>query len=131
TIAQRLTPPFRGAFTDDDHYGYGRFYAWSFQLAGASGSFFSSFYAKYTDDNVPGTTPEWTFNLRGKLISQPQVFHYDDTSRFILAQASNHILYALSPTGEQLWNAQLPGPVLGEIHQLSDNSIVLTTAERL
>lgn len=131
TIAQRLKSSFRSAFTDDDHFGYGRFYAWSFQLAGTSGGFFSSVYAKYTDNDAPGATPEWTFNLHGRLITQPSVFRHDDAGQFILAQASNHILYAVSPTGEQLWNAQLPGPVLGEIYQLSDNSIVLTTAERL
>lgn len=131
TISRQLKKPFRTVYTDDDNFGYGQFYAWSVQLSGASGSFFSSFYAAYIDAGAPGATPDWSVDLHGRLITPPAVFHYDDTSQFILAQASNHILYALSSNGRQLWNAQLPGPVLGEIHQLSDSSLVLTTAERL
>ncbi len=130
-IAQRLKPAFRAAYTAADDFGYPGFYAWSFQLSGASGRFFSNFYARYIDDEAPGVTPEWTFDLGGRLIAPPMVFQYDDTSRFILAQASSDILYALSTSGKQLWNAQLPGTVLGDILQLADSSILLTTAERL
>ena len=131
TIVQGLKRPYEAAYTDVRNFGYQQFYAWSFQLSGASGNFFSNFYAKYTNKEAPGVTPEWTFDLKGRLIADPTVLQYDDTSRFILAQASNHILYALSQNGKQLWNAQLPGPVLGHIHQLADSSIVLTTAKRL
>ncbi len=131
TVARRLKTPFEAAYTDERHFGYQQFYAWSFQLSGTSDGFFSNFYAKYINKSAPGATPEWTFDLRGELITDPMVFNYDDTSRFILAQASNHILYALSPDGQSYWNAQLPGPVLGKAHQLPDNSIVLTTAKRL
>src|SRR5690606_17834965 len=130
-IAQRLKPAFRSAYTAEDDFGYSGFYAWSFQLSGASGRFFSNFYARYIDDEAPGVTPEWTFDLESTLVTPPMVFQYDDTSRFILAQASSHILYALSTSGKQLWNAQLPGPVLGDILQLADSSMLLTTAERL
>ncbi len=131
TIASALKTPYQSTYSDERHFGYQQFYAWSFQLSGASEGFFANLYAKYTNQDSPGTTPEWTFNLNGRLISTPAVLHYNDTSRFILAQASNHILYALSPDGKQLWNAQLPGPILGNIHQLADRSILLTTAKRL
>src|SRR5690606_31922725 len=38
-IAQRLKPAFRSAYTAEDDLGYSGFYAWSFQLSGASGRF--------------------------------------------------------------------------------------------
>lgn len=130
-IAQGLKRAYEKAYTDERDFGYQQFYAWSFQLSGASGGFFSNFYAKYANRKAPGVTPEWTVDLGGRLITDPTVLQYDNTSRFILAQASNNILHAISTNGQRLWNAQLPGPVLGRIHQLADSSIVLTTAKRL
>ncbi|WP_257669275.1 PQQ-like beta-propeller repeat protein [Parapedobacter tibetensis] len=131
TIARGLKAPFEAAYTDEAHFGYQKFYAWSFQLSGSSGGFFSNFYAKYADTEAPGATPEWTFDLHGRPVAGPMVLDYDHSSKFILVQASNHILYAVSPDGQQLWNAQLPGPILGRVHQLADSSIILTTAQRL
>jgi len=131
TIARQLKAPFESAYSDDDNFGYGQFYAWSLQLSGASGAFFSSIYAPFVDKAAPGVTPDWSFDLRGRLVTAPAVFQYDDTSKFILAQAANNILYALSPLGEQLWNAQLPGPILGKVRQLPDSTLVLNTKDRL
>lgn len=73
----------------------------------------------------------WTFDLNARLIRKPIVYAFRDTGRFILAQDAYHILYAISSNGQQLWNAQLPGPILGDIQQLADLTLVFTTAERL
>lgn len=131
TIARRLNPPFAAAYRDTTNFGYHRFYGWSFQLSGAAGNLFTSFYAKYARKAASAAAQEWAFDLNGNLITNPEVFHYNDTSEFILAQDAGHILHAINSNGQKLWNAQLPGPILGKIRQLTDSTIVLTTAKRL
>ncbi|MGV3761446.1 hypothetical protein [Parapedobacter sp.] len=73
----------------------------------------------------------WTFELNGGAINRPSIHRYDDSMRFILIQDAYHILHAISPRGQKLWNAQLPGPIVDSISQLTDGSLVFTTAERL
>lgn len=73
----------------------------------------------------------WAFDLNGGAISRPSVHRYTDSSLFILVQDAYHIIHAISPDGEKLWNAQLPGPIVDSISQLPDHSLVFTTAERL
>ncbi len=75
--------------------------------------------------------PLWTFDLNAEPVSKPIVCIFDDRQRFVLIQDAYHILYAISASGEKLWNAQLPGAIVGNIHQLSDSSLLFTTAERL
>ncbi|PPL04592.1 hypothetical protein [Parapedobacter indicus] len=84
-----------------------------------------------TDGTSGYPAPLWTFDLNAEPVTKPMVFFLDDSRRFILVQDAYHILYAVSATGEKLWNAQLPGKIVGNISQLSDSSILFTTAERL
>lgn len=131
SISGKLKNDILKQYNDTANFGYSNFYAWSLQLSGGAENFFANLYAKYINREAPGTTPEWTFDLNGQLAAPPFVFEYNDTSRFILAQSTSNILYAIDPDGQRLWNAQLPGPILGKAYQLRDSSIVLTTAERL
>ena len=73
----------------------------------------------------------WTFALTAAPVSKPVVFSLDDNHRIILIQDAYHILYAISEAGEKLWNAQLPGPIIGHVHQSGDGNLLFTTAERL
>ena len=73
----------------------------------------------------------WTFDLNGGAINSPSVHRDTDNTYFILVQDAYHIIHAISPDGRKLWNAQLPGPIIDRIVQLSDYSLVFTTAERL
>jgi len=130
-VTGKLKPKFREIYRDTARYGYSDFYAWSVQLSGNGGTFFANLYAHYIDKESPGASPEWTFDLNSRLAAPPRVFAYDDTSRFILAQGTNHILHAIDFDGERLWNAQLTDAVLGTPRQLADSSIVLATASRL
>ncbi len=130
-VSGKLKPKFAKQYNDTTQFGYSDFYAWSVQLSGNGNNFFANLYAPFTDKESPGATPTWTFDLNGRLAATPAVLAYDDTSRFILAQSSNHILHALDFQGQRLWNAQLPGIMLGIPQQLADSSIVLTTETRL
>ncbi len=78
-----------------------------------------------------GSQPVWTFTLHAKPTSKPAVCRYDENSRFVLVQDAYHILYAISASGDKLWNAQLPGPIVGDIQQLEDRSLLFATADRL
>lgn len=111
----------------------------------------SYFYFSKLDENEPAKLPEiaydeadviaeppaaengilWTFDLNGGAITSPSVHQYGDSTRFILVQDAYHILHAISPDGKKLWNAQLPGPIVDSVSQLTDGSLVFTTAERL
>lgn len=87
-------------------------------------------------DTTPAEPPAsngslWTFSLNSGAITAPSVHLYSDSTRFILIQDAYHILHAISADGQKLWNAQLPGPIVDSISQLSDRSLVFTTAERL
>lgn len=73
----------------------------------------------------------WTFRLNGGAIAAPSVHQNSDSTRFILVQDAYHILHAISADGQKLWNAQLPGAIVDSISQLTDLSLVFTTAERL
>ncbi|MFC3196859.1 hypothetical protein ACFOET_04455 [Parapedobacter deserti] len=73
----------------------------------------------------------WAFDLNAQPTIEPAVFSYDDTSKFVMVQDAYHILYAISITGDKLWNAQLPGAIVGRIQQLDDHSLIFATAERL
>lgn len=83
-------------------------------------------------DGISGyPAPLWTFDLNADPINKPGVFSLDDIRQFVLVQDAYHILYAISESGEKLWNAQLPGAIVGGIRQLSDSSLLFTTADRL
>jgi len=84
-----------------------------------------------TDGITENLSPLWTFKLNAEPTSKPGVFLLDDTQRFVLVQDAYHILYAVSANGEKLWNAQLPGAIVGSIQQLADSSLLFTTTERL
>lgn len=130
-ITGKLKSQFENLYTDTTQLGFSDFYAWSIQLSGNGNNFFTNIYAQYIDKASPGYTPKWAFDLEGRLAAPPSVFYYDDTSRFILAQSSSHILYAIDFKGNNLWNARLPSIVLGTPQQLKDGSIVLATESRL
>lgn len=83
------------------------------------------------DETPTEHTTLWSFALNAQLSNKPIVCDLDSANRFILVQDAYHILYAISADGQQLWNAQLPGPILDSIQQLADLSLVFTTAQRL
>src|SRR5690606_16852525 len=62
----------------------------------------------------------WAFELNGVAISQPSVHRYTASTHVILVQAAYHTVHAVSPDGEKLWNAQLPGPIVDSISQRPD-----------
>ncbi|WP_169719442.1 PQQ-binding-like beta-propeller repeat protein [Olivibacter sitiensis] len=118
-------------YDNEDDYGFKRFYGLSIQLSGYNGAFFTNLYAKYIPSDQQAKKTVWDFNVNGPLSVPPAVLQYNDTSKFILAQTDNGQLYALNNNGKQLWRATLSGPALGQIQQLADRSIVLTTKEKL
>lgn len=131
SIITNLKSEYAQDFKDQDDFGYQNYYSASLQLSGNEGGFVSGFYAVYKSKNRLGGTPEWTFQLNSKLINNPWVFDQSENSKFILLQEQDHTVYALSPSGKELWKTLFQGEILGQPIQLQDRSIILNTRSRL
>lgn len=131
TIINNLKSEYAKDFRDKEQFGYQNFYSTSFQLSGNEGEFVSGLYALYKSKNRLGGTAEWTFQLNSKLINNPWVFNQTENSKFILVQEQDHTVYALSPSGKELWKTLFQGEILGQPIQLQDRSILLNTRSRL
>lgn len=126
-ILNSLPSEYRKNYRDKEKHGFQDFYSWSVQLAGNNGSLGSQIYAIYKSKTALGVTPEWTYGLENKAITQPYVFEHSDTSQFILLQELDHTMHAIHPTGVKMWSTVFAGRVVGNIQQLKDRSIVLVT----
>src|SRR5690606_7452322 len=84
-----------------------------------------------TEETTETTVPLWTFDLNAASARKPSVFSLEDGHRIILIEDAYHILYAISENGEKLWNAQLPGPIVGNILQVDGSNLLFSTTERL
>lgn len=118
-------------YTDEEAFGYQRFYGMSYQLSSYEGSFFTNAYAKYQPEGETNRQALWGVRLDGALSVPPAVLQYNDSLRFILAHKDDGQLIALDTGGKQLWKASLSGRAVGEMEQLSDHSVVLVTQEKL
>jgi len=130
-LKRTLKPAFRQAYTDTTNFNFKDFYAFSYQLAGDNGNFYSNLSAQYTTEETTQLSPEWTANLSSSIHYPPRVLQYNDSTYVVITQDQADRLYAFSSGGKELWRATLSGEILGDIHQLQDNSIVLNTRERL
>lgn len=131
TIINNLKSEYAKNFRDKELFGYQNFYSTSLQVSGNAGGFISGFYALYKSKNRFGGTAAWTFQMNSKLINNPWVFNQTENSKFILVQEQDHTVYALSPSGKELWKTLFQGEILGQPIQLQDRSILLNTRSRL
>lgn len=126
-ILNGLKSTFKDNFEDKENFGYQNFFSWSIQLSGNNGNMNSQLYAIYKSKNTLGTNPEWTFELDERAITAPYVFNQSDTNQFILIQALDHTVHAISPGGQKIWSKVFAGRIIGEIQQLEDRSILFAT----
>ncbi|UIR56378.1 hypothetical protein LZQ00_00785 [Sphingobacterium sp. SRCM116780] len=131
TIISNLKSEYAKDYRDKENFGYQNFYSTSFQLTGNQGGFVSGFFALYKTTNRLGGTAEWTFQMNSKLINNPWVFDQSDTCKFILVQEQDHTVYALNPSGKELWKTLFQGEIMGQPIQLPDRSILLNTRSRV
>ncbi|QNL50358.1 hypothetical protein H8S90_01650 [Olivibacter sp. SDN3] len=130
-LRRTLQVPFEKAYSDTSAFDYKNFYAFSYQLSGYNGNFYSNFIAKYSLPSTDANEPVWEFGLNQEINYPPQVFAYNDSANFIITQDQSNVLYALSSDGKELWRTSLSGEILGSIQQLPDRSIIFNTANRL
>jgi len=130
-INRILKPVFYQSYRDTTHFRYHDLYAFSFQLAGYDGKFYSNLSAKFNFRKEAERKPEWTYNLSGTISYPPKVLRFNDSLPFILTQDKANRLYAISEEGREWWRTSLSGQILGDIYQLADKSILLNTDEKL
>jgi len=130
-LTRTLKPLFGKAYTDTMNFDFKNFYGLSYQLTGYNGSFYSNFSAKYISPESAAVQAEWDANLSSEISYAPTVWKYNDTTNFVITQDKSDRIYAFSTEGKELWRNTLSGKIQGEIRQLSDNSILFNTTERL
>lgn len=131
TLNRQLKPVYRKSYTDTVNFDYKSFYAFSFQLAGYDGNFYSNLSAKYISKEKETKQPEWETSLSSDINIAPTVWKYSDSTNFIVTQDKNNTLYGFTTEGKEIWRTSLSGKILGEIVQLTDHTILLNTEERL
>ncbi len=112
------------------NYGLKDFYGFSYQWSADDGHFFTNIYINYKSPGNREQKEAWKLQLKARLASTPQIAS-SGQDNVILVQDKANNLYAVSEDGKELWSTQLNGKILGRIHQLSDNSIVFNTHNRL
>ncbi|MFC0321040.1 MULTISPECIES: hypothetical protein [Olivibacter] len=130
-IKRLLKPAFEKVYNDTANFNFKDFQAFSFQLSGYNGNFYSNLSAKYLSADKSNLQAEWVADLSSEIAYPPSVWTYTDSTNFIVTQDKSNRLYAFSTEGKELWRTALSGPILGPISQLPDKSLVFNTAERL
>ncbi|WP_134090981.1 hypothetical protein [Olivibacter sp. XZL3] len=130
-IKRLLKPAFEKAYADTSNFNFNDFQAFSFQLSGYNGDFYSNLSAKYISMEETGLEVVWTADLSSEIAYPPGVWKYNDSTNVIITQDKSNRLYGFSTEGRELWRTSLSGPVLGSIQQLPDNSLLFNTAEKL
>ncbi|GAA4797935.1 hypothetical protein GCM10023231_28210 [Olivibacter ginsenosidimutans] len=130
-LNRTLKSTFQRAYADTTHFNFRDFYAFSYQLSGYNGNFYSNLSAKYSSKEKTSIMPEWKADLSSEINYPPSVWKFNDTTNFIITQDKSNRLYAFSTTGKELWRTGLSSEILGEIQQLPDQSLVFNTADRL
>lgn len=130
-IKRLLKSPFEKVYNDTTNFNFKDFQAFSYQLSGYSGNFYSNLSAKYLSVDKANLQAEWTSDLSSEITYPPSIWKYTDSTNVIITQDKSNRLYAFSTEGKELWRTSLSGPILGSIHQLSDKSLIFNTAERL
>lgn len=130
-IKRLLKPTFEKAYNDTTNFNFKNFQAFSYQLSGYNGTFYSNLSAKYHLADKSALQPEWTAELSSEITYPPSVWKYSDSTNVVITQDKSNRLYAFSTEGKELWRTALSGPILGSVHQLADRSLIFNTAERL
>lgn len=126
-IANLLKSNFRNAYRDKENFGYQDFYSWSAQISGSNGNFLSNIYGIYKSKYALGASPDWTYQLDHRAITEPWVFEHSDTSQFILIQEQDHTMHGIHPSGKKMWSSVFHGRTVGQAQQLADRSIIVVT----
>ncbi|MXV15929.1 chromate resistance protein [Hufsiella ginkgonis] len=129
-VRSDLKLPYADAFSDQA-YGLKNFFGWQWQWSGDGDHFFTNLYAGYADTASSPMQLAWKYRLNAQIANTPQVFSDEQGSPFLVVQDKVNNLYALSPEGKKRWALQLTGRLTGPITQLTDRSLVCTTADYL
>ncbi len=82
--------------------------------------YFNSMVAAFNPEARDHAQTTWQSTLGSNVILKPRLVdnHHDPSNREIIVQDENHLLHLLNGQGRVLWSLSLPGPIMGEIHQV-------------
>ncbi|MFW5821960.1 MAG: hypothetical protein ACOCU7_01115, partial [Tangfeifania sp.] len=97
-----------------------RFGAISWQVQHEKNSYYNSLVIEYDPEARRQAQTTWQSNIGGNIIIKPQLVtnHNDTDSREIIVQDENYNLHQITGDGRVRWTMPLPGPILGEVHQV-------------
>ncbi|WP_207533946.1 DUF3352 domain-containing protein [Desertivirga arenae] len=128
-IRNSLRPQYSEAFKSGS-YGLKDFYGLSYQWSSDDGHFFTNLYANYKSSGAHKLTEVWKKTLSNNIAIKPQLVELEG-KKILLLQDKRHAIYAISPTGEKLWETSVNAQVLGNFQIVDDKNIIFNTTREL
>ncbi|HCN84729.1 MAG TPA: hypothetical protein DIT07_14090, partial [Sphingobacteriaceae bacterium] len=116
---------------DDEESGFKNFYGLSYQWSADGDHFLINLNANYISTTASKLELAWKYQLNARLSIVPQIISGADSQKLVLVQDNVNNVYVFSPEGKKLWSTQLSHKILGEVHQLSDNTLVFNTVSNV
>ena len=106
--------------TNGDKNSIDNFYSMGWQFIPNSGTCLNNAYLKYGNDNQKKASLIWKTELDSALENEPHFFHNHTITgnNEILVQDKKNNLYLIDQNGKKLWKENLPGKIIGKIHQI-------------
>lgn len=89
------------------------------QLTGGKSMVYHNVYARYSPYTYDSPQTVWETRLDTSISIKPQlVVNHNTQGREIFVQDNSNNIYLINEVGRVLWKRPLPGPILGEVHQV-------------
>jgi len=90
------------------------------QFSPENGMIYNTTLIRYNPDIREKPETVWQSHLENEISFKPQfvINHNDRANREVVVQDKNNNLYLINKVGRVLWKINLPGQILGEVHQI-------------
>lgn len=126
TLKKNYFKPF-----EEDESGFKNFYGLSYQLSADGNQFLTNVNANYISTTASKLDVAWKYQMNGRLAIVPQIIADRDSQKLVLVQDNVNNVYVFSSDGKKRWSTQLSDKILGEVHQLNDNTLLFNTARNI
>jgi hypothetical protein len=116
---------------DEENSGFKNFYGLSYQWSADGNHFLTNFNVNYISTTASKLDVVWKYKMNGRLAIVPQIISDTDSQKLVLVQDNVNNVYVFSSDGKKRWSTQLSGRILGDVHQLSDNTLLFNTGKSI
>jgi hypothetical protein len=114
---QQLQPPVALSTADQKTVQKLRFGLLQTESSGKAGLLTGQWH--YLDEIQSTARQVWSTALDANLAMAPQlVVNHNNQHKEVMVTDVNHVLYLIGADGRIMWKKQLPGPVMGKVHQV-------------